>query len=90
MGAVTDRVGQVWRVLDEDDRVAGVVLVVESVQVRRTWTDHGWRSCEHRLAVLWEAAEGYVSWCVDGDEEGRIFLLEGEDGEVESNAERLL
>lgn len=79
------RVGQVWRVLDEDDREAGLVLVVESGPHDHPWPS--WGLSAHRVEVLWEVAEGYVSWCVDSDEDGRLWLIEGSDGEISTNAE---
>jgi hypothetical protein len=79
------RVGQVWRVLDEDDREAGLVLVVESGPHDQPWPS--WGVSAHRVVVLWERAEGWVAWNLDTAEDGRMFLVEGADGEVDTNAE---
>lgn len=71
--------------LDEDDREAGLVLVVDSGPHDQPWPS--WGLSAHRVELLWESSEGYVSWCVDSDEDGRLFLVEGADGEMSANVE---
>ncbi len=79
------REGQVWRVLDEDDWEAGIVLVVESGPHNNPWPS--WGLSAHRVEVLWEVSEGYVTWCIDSDEDGRLWLIEGSDGTIDNNVE---
>lgn len=78
-----NQVGEVWRVLDEDDREAALVLVVESYPTSYPWPS--WADTAHRCELLWELAPGYGSWCLNSDEDGRLWMIDGDE-----NVERVL